>query len=158
MSVELFFQIVAVTVALGAAISAYRSYALAKEVRDEVLADDTIVFGMLRHPNLREQAHSDSVIYCYIFNRSRSRKAYVEGVVVEYQGHRVVVQWGEEMDRNGDILSADGLFGFRDSSSLCIRRDDGKSFMQGTTVLVKHSFENESLVFDPYDNPSWTDN
>jgi hypothetical protein len=156
MTIQLCIQIITALIALIASVSAFQSYSLAKDIRDEILEDDNLIFGELNKPKLHESTHSEAVLNCFIFNKSRSRKAYVEGVVVEYQGGRIDVDWGDSMDHLGNIGKMNGLIGFVDHSLLCIRRTDGQEFRQGTKVRIVHSFGQEILSFNPYANPSWS--
>ena len=69
---------------------AFLSYRLSKKIQDALKADETIIIGPLLNPTLRHESHSNCVVVCTLFNKSR-RKAYVRSV-------RATVEDREEVD------------------------------------------------------------
>ena len=143
--------------AVFSGICAFLSYKLARKIQDELKTDERIVAGLPIHPNLREHAHSRAVIQCTLFNKSK-RKAYLHSVSA-YDSHntKIDVTWSDEIDQLGNPQNPCQLVGIIDSSSLFVRRNDGKD-IDYARLEISHSFSEETMtvIFDTY--ATWTTN
>lgn len=151
------------TSALGAAFSAvaaalsgwcaFLSYRLSRSLHADLKSDERIICGVPFNPDLREQAHAESVIRCVLFNKS-NRKAYVNSVrAFDEHGSEIVISWAGEIDQCGNPGPRGSLLGITDTSSLFLRRNDGDRFKY-TRIAFQHSFGEipETIIFDPHSN------
>lgn len=130
---------------------AFLSYRLATNIRNELKSDERIVCGIPIHPVLRERTHSESVIQCTLFNKSK-RKAFLSAVAAyDRKGEKIDVTWSNEIDSLGNPQNPCQLVGIVDSCSLFVRRNDGGNFDYGR-LAISHSFSDATitLIFDPY--------
>lgn len=136
--------------AIFSGICAFLSYKLSTTIREELKSDERIVAGVPIHPNLRERAHSESVIQCTLFNKSK-RKAYLNSVsVYDRKEEKIDVTWSNEVDSLGNPQSPCQLVGIVDSCFLFVRRTDGKEF-DYARLAISHSFSDApvTFIFDP---------
>lgn len=129
---------------------AFLSYKLSRKIQDELKTDERIVVGIPIHPDLREPAHSTSVIQCTLFNKSK-RKAYLNSILVyDRQGERINVTWSDEIDLLGNPQNPCQLIGIVDSRQLYIRRNDGER-IDYARLKIYHSFSDTpmTVIFDP---------
>lgn len=128
---------------------AFLSYNLATKIRDELKSDERIIAGVPIHPDVRERAHSESVIQCTLFNKSK-RKAYVNSVsAYDRKGGMIDVTWSNTIDALGNPQSPCQLIGIVDSCPLFVRRNDGEAF-DFARISMLHSFSDVpmSVIFD----------
>jgi len=139
--------------ALAAILSgmcAFLSYRLARKIQDDLKTDERIVAGTPIHPNLREGAHSECVIQCTLFNKSK-RKAYVSAVLAyDGQGRKIDVTWSDEIDQLGNPQNPCQLIGLVDAGTLFIRKNNGERIGYAR-IEVFHSFSDTPMdvMFDP---------
>lgn len=134
-------------------VCAFLSYKLARKIQNELQSDERIIAGIPIHPDLRERAHSNAVIQCTLFNKSK-RKAYASSVsVYDQKGTKVDATWSDKIDDFGNPQNPCQLVGIIDSCQLYIRRNDGEEF-DYARIELSHSFSNESMnvIFDPLAN------
>ena len=128
---------------------AFLSYRLARRIQDDLKTDERIVAGTPIHPDLREHAHSDFVIQCTLFNKSK-RKAYINAVSVYDQGGaKIDVTWSDAIDQLGNVQNPCLLIGLVDTCSLFIRKNDGEQIAYAR-FSISHSFSNTPMevIFD----------
>lgn len=144
--------VVAACSAVVAAVSAFFSYRLSKNIYDEIKSDEVIISGDLHHPELQSRDYSDCVLRCTLFNKSK-RKAFVSAVKAYevMNGNEIDITWSKESDKLGNIINPTGLLGIDDTINLVLRRNDGQEFHQTRVVLI-HSFSKVEIeiLFDPY--------
>lgn len=143
--------LVATVAAVSAAVSAFFSYRLSRNIYDEIKSDETIIPGRLHHPGLKITVHDQSVLRCTLFNKSH-RKAFVSSVMAyEKNGDEIPIAWSSSIDEFGNIVNPTGLLGLADSIDLYLRRKDGEEF-KGSDVHVWHSYGDNplQLKFAPY--------
>lgn len=136
--------------AVFSATTAWRSFQLARSLRDELKSDERLVFGSISHPSLRDGEHAQAVIQLPIFNKSK-RKAYIDALsVFDGASNPIETTWSDEIDGFGNPITAPKLIGIVDSATLYIRRNDGKE-ISCARISLRHSFSarEEVLVFDP---------
>lgn len=139
--------------ALAAVLSglcAFLSYRLARRIQNDLKTDERIVAGTPIHPDLGEHAHSDCVIQCTLFNKSK-RKAYVNAVsVYDQQGTKIDVTWSDAIDHWGNVQNPCKLIGLVDACPLFIRKNDGEGISYAR-IAISHSFSDTPMdvVFDP---------
>lgn len=136
--------------AIFSGTSALFSYRLARKMQDELKTDERIVAGTPIHPDLRERAHSESVVQCTLFNKSK-RKAYIDSVsLYDRKGARIDVTWSNEIDHLGNPQNPCQLIGIVDACSLFARRNDGEPIGYAR-IELSHSFSKVpmNVVFDP---------
>jgi len=129
---------------------AFLSYMLATKIRDELKSDERIIAGVPIHPDLCERAHSESVIQCTLFNKSK-RKAFLSSVLAfDRKGGKIDVTWTDKVDPCGNPQDPCQLVGIVDSCPLFVRRNDGKAFDYARLAIL-HSFSSSpmTLIFDP---------
>ena len=137
--------IIATLTAILAAVSAFYSYRLSKQIYDEIKSDETILASRVQHPDLKEYDHSKCVLYFTLLNKSQ-RKASITSIrVLDRQGKEIDVNWSDSIDSLGNIQSPTGLIALKDSTEIFLRRNDGKSFFI-VNIIIKHSFSDEELV------------
>lgn len=136
--------------AIIAAVSAFLSYRLSKNIYDEIKSDETIIAGRLHHPGLQDSDHDQSVLRCTLLNKSH-RRAFISSVrAYEQNGDEIPITWSSSSDNLGNIINPTGLLGLDDSIDLYLRRNDGKEFTK-SYVHVRHSCNDKILPlnFDP---------
>lgn len=139
--------------ALAAILSgmcAFLSYRLARKIHDDLKTDERIVAGTPIHPDLREHAHSDCVIQCTLFNKSK-RKAYVDALsVYDQRGTKIDVTWSDAIDQLGNVQNPCKLIGLVDACQLFIRKNDGERIAYAR-IAISHSFSDTPMdvIFDP---------
>ena len=128
---------------------AFLSYRLARKIHDDLKTDERIVAGTSIHPDLHEHMHSDCVIQCTLFNKSK-RKAYVNAVsVYDKNGTKIDVTWSGAIDRLGNVQNPCQLIGLVDTCPLFIREKNGKSISYAR-IKISHSFSDTPMevIFD----------
>src|SRR5258708_37766284 len=116
-----------------------RAFLLSRRIQRDLKGDDVLVPGILHNPSLSHPNHQNCVIQTTLFNKSK-RKAYVSRVkAFDSKGEKIDITWSDRIDQYGNPTGDAQLLGIVDSSSLCIRRNDGKAFRM-TRVEVTHSF------------------
>lgn len=136
--------------AILSGLCAFLSYRLARRIHDDLKTDERIVAGTPIHPALREHAHSDCVIQCTLFNKSK-RKAYVNAVsVYDQRGTKIDVTWSDAIDQLGNVQNPCQLIGLVDACPLFIRKNDGEQ-MAYARIAISHSFSDTPMevIFDP---------
>jgi hypothetical protein len=142
---------IAAFAAIIAAACAFLSYRLSNDIYKEIKSDEVVIAGPLHHPDLREPKHSDCVLRCTLFNKSK-RKTYISSVEAsDSKGLPIKITWSGSMNELGSIQNPTGLLGLENSVNLVLRRNDGKSF-EKTVVCIKHSFSSKviDVTYDPY--------
>lgn len=136
--------------AILSGLCAFLSYRLARKIQDDLKTDERIVAGTPIHPDLRDHAHSASVIQCALFNKSK-RKAYVNAVAAfDGRGTKIDVTWSDEIDQLGNPKNPCQLIGLVDACQLFIRKNDGEG-MEYARITISHSFSDTPMdvIFDP---------
>ena len=135
----------ALFLSFGALLVACASFQLSKRIQAESKGDEVLIAGELSHPQLAEHDHRMCVIQTTIFNKAK-RKAYINKVdVFDGKGEPIDVTWAAGIDAYGNPVSPANLIGIVDSSTFCIRRNDGLAFFDAR-VEVTHSFDSKPLV------------
>jgi hypothetical protein len=137
--------------AVIAAVSAFFSYQLSKNIYDEIKSDETLVASDVHHPRLGEPDHENSVIYFTIFNKSHRKASITNLKVFDNNQKKIDIEWSDSIDKLGNIQNPSGLLGLKDSSNIYIRRNDGETFYDAK-IFIQHSFSDRELelTFDPY--------
>jgi len=133
----------------------FLSYRLARKIQYELKTDERIVAGTPIHPDLPVPAHSECVIQCTLFNKSK-RKAYVNAVSVhDCRDTKIEVTWSDAIDQYGNPQNPCQLIGLVDACPLFIRKNDGKE-IEYARIAISHSFSGAPLdvIFDPLED--WT--
>lgn len=128
----------------------FLSYRLTRSIYADLKTDERIVPGAPIHPNFREHKHSDCVIQCTLFNKSK-RKAYVNAVsVYDQRGTKIDVTWSDAIDQLGNVQNSCHLIGLVDTCQLFIRRNDGEE-IACARIAISHSFSDTPIdvIFDP---------
>ena len=142
--------IAAMVAAVLSAHCAFLSYRLSKKIQDALKDDETIIIGPLLNPTLRHENHSNCVVVCTLFNKSR-RKAYLRSVrATDEDREEVDISWGSSIDQNGNPEEPFGLVGLIDSINLYVRRKDGE-IIEHISLEIGHSFPTSpaTVVYDP---------
>ena len=140
----------AMLAAFFSACCAFLSYRLSKRIQDDLKADEIVVAGPLLNPSLPNESHSNCVVVCTLFNKSR-RKAYVRSVrAMDEDREEMDVSWGSSIDRHGNPEEPFGLVGLIDSVNLYVRRKDGEE-LDYISLEIGHSFSDspETVVYNP---------
>lgn len=154
MAAELLQSISTLAASLAAIFSgvcAFLSYGLSRKIQDELKSDERIIAGIPIHPDLRESAHSESVIQCTLFNKSK-RKAYLDSIsAYDHKGKTIGVTWSDEINHLGNPQNPCQLIGIVDSCPLYIRRNDGEAISYAR-LEITHSFSEIPMIviFDPF--------
>lgn len=137
--------------AVIAAVSAFFSYKLSKNIYDEIKSDETLVASDIHHPGLSEPDHDNSVIYFTLLNKSHRKASITNLKVFDNKQKQIDVKWSDSIDKLGNIQNPSGLLGLKDSSNIYIRRNDGEKFY-AAKIFIKHTFSDKELelTFDPY--------
>lgn len=144
----------ALTAAVLSGTSAWMSYRLTKNIRDEMKSDETLVAGVLDHPDLVNANHEDAVLQTTVFNKSK-RKCVIHKVqVFDGRGVEIEANWSETIDAYGNPQGRFRLIGVIDKATLCIRRTDGDRFREAV-VHVWHSFDDKPLVLTYQVGSGW---
>ena len=152
---ELFFAtstfaaIVGSLAAIFSARCASLAYRLSQNIRNDLKADEQMIFGQPQEPHLANKDHSSCVIVCTLFNKSR-RKAFVKSVrAIDQQGEEVPITWSSKIDKLGNPRDPFGLMGLIDSVNLYVRRNDGEE-IDYMSLEISHSFQNSpsTVVYD----------
>ncbi len=147
-------SVFALIAAVLAGISAWLSFRLTKSIRDEMKSDETLVAGILDHPDLVNPDHRNAVLQTTVFNKSK-RKCVIHKVhVFDSKGGEIDVDWAEAIDSFGNPQGRSQLIGVVDEATLCMRRRDGLAFSVAT-VHVSHSFDDKPLVLTYEMEPGW---
>ena len=142
--------IAAMVAAVLSAWCAYLSYRLSRKIQDDLRSDETIIFGPVRIPSLPNESHSNCVVVCTLFNKSR-RKAYVRSVrAMDKDREEMDISWGTSIDRHGNPEEPFGLVGLIDSVNLYVRRKDGEG-IDYMSLEIGHSFSDSptTVVYNP---------
>ena len=142
--------IAAMLAAMFSACCAFLSYRLSKSIQDDLKADEIVVAGPLLNPSLPNESHSNCVVVCTLFNKSR-RKAYVRSVrAMNEDREEMDISWGSSIDRHGNPEEPFGLVGLIDSVNLYVRRKDGEE-LDYISLEIGHSFSDspETVVYNP---------
>ena len=131
--------------AVIAAVSAFFSYRLSKNIYDEIKSDEVIVASKIQHPEMNEPDHSKSVLYFTLLNKSHRKVSITSLKAFEKNGNEIPIKWSASIDRLGNIQNPTGLLGLKDSRELFIRRNDGERYFI-TNIHIKHSFNENELV------------
>ena len=129
---------------------AFLSYKLARKIQEELKSDERIVAGVPVHPDLNDHNHSDAVIQCTLFNKSK-RKSYLNAVSAYSQkGEKIDITWSDEIDQYGNPQNPCQLIGIVDSCPLFVRRNDGQT-IDYARLEISHSFSKSpiTVIFDP---------
>ena len=128
-------------------ICAFLSYRLSQKIRNELKSDERIIFGPFQKPQLLNHEHSNCVIVCTLFNKSR-RKAYVELVkATDDSGNEIDITWSSTIDECGNPQDPFGLMGVVDSNNLFIRRMDGEA-IENMSLHIAHSFSESPEIIN----------
>lgn len=145
---------VAATLSALAAIfsgtSALFSYRLARKMQNELKTDERIVSNFRFTQTCVNSAHSESVVQCTLFNKSK-RKAYIDLVsLYDNKGARIDVTWSNEIDHLGKPRNPCQLIGIVDACPLFARRNNGEP-IDYARIEISHSFSKAPIivVFDP---------
>ncbi len=118
--------IAAMLAAAFSARSAFLTYRLSKKIQDDLKADEIVITGPLLNPSLPHETHSNCVVVCTLFNKSR-RKAYVHSVrAMDEDREAIDISWASSIDQHGNPQEPFGLVGLIDSVNLYVRRKDGQ--------------------------------
>ena len=135
-------------------ICAWLSFKLARSIRDELKSDEIIVSGVLHNPALSHPDHENCVIRTTLFNKSK-RKAFVSQIrMFDSKNSEIDIAWSNTIDAYGNPQDRSGLLGIVDSTSLCIRRNDGLA-IRSARVEVSHSFSTTPMVLTYDMGPGW---
>ena len=136
--------------AIFSAICARHSYRLSRKIQDDLKSDEEIIVGPLLNPSLPNESHSNCVIVCTLFNKSR-RKSYVGPVcATNEEGGKIDISWASGIDQVGNPQEPFGLEGLIDSVNLYVRRDDGET-IDYMSLEISHSFPDSpaTVVYNP---------
>ncbi len=124
---------------------AIKGFLLSKKIQSELKSDEVLIPGMLHNPSLLDPHHENCVIQATIFNKSK-RKAFISKVqVFNANGEEIEVTWSDRIDQYGNPQGRSQMIGIIDSTSLCIRRNDGNA-IRSAHVEVTHSCDPKPLV------------
>lgn len=144
----------ALVAAVLSGLSAWMSYRLTKNIRDELRSDETLVAGVLDHPDLVNADHKNAALQTTVFNKSK-RKCVIHKVqVFDRKGVEIDVNWAQAIDAFGNPQGRGQLIGVVDEATLCMRRCDGLAF-DVASVHVSHSFDDKPLVLTYEMGPGW---
>ena len=156
--------IAAMLAAAFSARSAFLTYRLSKKIQDDLKADEIVITGPLLNPSLPHETHSNCVVVCTLFNKSR-RKAYVHSVrAMDEDREAIDISWASSIDQHGNPQEPFGLVGLIDSVNLYVRRKDGQG-IDCMSLEIGYSLPNSpaTVTYKPWrrlglvDDPSWTD-
>ena len=140
----------AMAAAVFSAGCVFGSYRLSKRIQDALQTDEIVVAGPLLNPSLPNETHSNCVVVCTLFNRSR-RKAYVDSVrAMDVNREEIDISWASSIDQHGNPQEPFGLVGLIDSVNLYVRRKDGEG-IDYMSLEIGHSFSDspETAVYNP---------
>jgi len=151
--------IAAIASAIGAAVSALfaaLSYKFKRSVEAEAKASERLVAGKPEHPQLNNYKHAMAVMYCAVFNKSKT-KAFISGVVAfDGNGGKVDITWSDRIDELGNPIAPPGVVGVVDGCRIFTRRNDGEMW-SFATLKIFHSFENSPLTVTLDPTAGWSD-
>ena len=144
----------AIVVSMIAVVVSVCGYSLAKRIQNELKADEVLMAGEFHNPSLSHPDHENSVIQTIILNKSK-RKAHISKVLVfDSNGAEIEVTWSDKIDQCGNPVGRSQMIGIVDSTSLCIRRNDGTAFYNAR-VEVSHSFDTKPMILRYEMGPGW---
>ena len=144
----------ALAAAVFSAHCAFLSFRLSKKIQDDLKSDEIIVVGPLLNPYVRNESHSNCVVVCTLFNKSR-RKAYVRSVrAIDEDREEIDISWGSSIDQHGNPEEPFGLVGLIDSVNLYVRRKDGEG-IEYMSLEIGHSFPKSSATVVYNSDAGW---
>ena len=124
-STEPLTALLSLLAAVLSGICAWLSFKLARSIRNELKSDEVIVSGVLHNPSLSHPDHRNCVVRTTLFNKSK-RKAYIHRVrMFDSKDKEIEISWANTIDAVGNPQDKSHMIGIVDSTSLCIRRNDG---------------------------------
>ena len=149
-----FAAVVGSLAAIFAAICAFCSFRLSQKIRSELNSDEVIIAGPLQKPHLRQPDHSQCVVFCTLFNKSR-RKAYVTDVnATDEKNERIPITWSSSIDHLGNPQVPSRLLGLIDSVNLYVRRNDGEE-IDYISLEISHSFPGSPEIVTYIPDADW---
>lgn len=142
---------ISVIAATISSFAAFISAWFAFRTRQETKEDEKLIVSKLNHPNLRYREHSQSVLWCALFNKSK-RKVDVKNIFAyDNKGADIKITWSKQIDDLGNPLNPCDLIGITNSENLFVRRNDGVAF-EFCKLEIHHSFSSFPirLTFDEY--------
>lgn len=146
----MFAAIVGSLAAIFSARCAFLAYRLSQKIQNDLKSDEEIIVGPLQQPRLADERHSNCVVVCTLFNKSR-RKAYVDSVLaIDEQGEEIPIKWSSSIDTLGNPQDPFCLKGLIDSANLYVRRNDGEE-IDYMLLKISHSFPDspKTVVYNP---------
>ena len=128
------------------AVCAVLNYMITRKTQAEAEAEERLIAGQPKHPDLRIRDHSQAVIYCALFNKSTKKKASVNAVkAFDGNGTEIEVTWSDRIDDYGNPVLPSNLVAVTDQCHIYALRNDGEWFSSGI-IKIFHSFKNNPLV------------
>ena len=144
-------NLISVIAASIASFAAFVSVWFAFRTRQENKADEKLIVSKLNHPDLRHREHSQRVLWCTLFNKSK-RKVDVRNVFAyDNKNTSISITWSKQINEIGNPQNPCDLIGITDSENLFIYRNDGAIF-DFCKLEIHHSFPSSPirLTFDEY--------
>lgn len=137
--------------AIFSGICAFLSYRLSRALWNELKSDERLLASEPIHPRIQYQAHSLSVLYFTLFNKSK-RKVFLTAIHVKASsGDEIEVDWSDHINSCGNPIAPGQIVGVVDSTPVYIRKRDGQP-INVALIEVHHSFPDSPTIveFDEY--------
>jgi hypothetical protein len=94
--------------------------------------DEEVVAGRLQKPDMTRLDHSKCVLWTHLVNRSQRRAMVTDVRAFEPSGQPIEITWSGQIDDVGNPEKASGVLSIELLTDLFLRRNDGRSFQDGT--------------------------